>query len=51
MAKEQDIEVQSLETCDKVLFNPRGAIPVDFEGDDRLVAVEVANIVAVFRKA
>jgi len=36
---------------DKVLFNPKGAIPVDFEGDNRLFVVEVENIVAVFRKA
>ena len=35
---------------DKVLFNPKGAIPVDFEGDNRLFVVEVENIVAVFRK-
>ena len=36
---------------DKVLFNPKGAIPVDFEGDNRLFVVEVQNIVAVFRKS
>ena len=36
---------------DKVLFNPKGAIPVDFEGDNRLFVVEVENVVAVFRKA
>lgn len=35
---------------DKVLFNPKGAIPVDFEGDNRLFVVEVENIVAMFRK-
>lgn len=35
---------------DKVLFNPKGAIPVDFEGDNRLFVVDVENIVAVFRK-
>ncbi|NIA17153.1 MAG: co-chaperone GroES [Planctomycetes bacterium] len=35
---------------DKVLFNPKGAIPVDFEGNNRLFVVEVENIVAVFRK-
>ena len=40
-----------LRKYDKVLFNPRGAIPVDFEGDNRLFVVEVANVVAVFRKA
>ncbi|MEN6427062.1 MAG: co-chaperone GroES [Phycisphaerales bacterium] len=39
-----------LRKYDKVLFNPKGAIPVDFEGDNRLFVVEVQNIVAVFRK-
>ncbi len=34
---------------DKVLFNPSNAIPVDFEGDNRLFVVPVENIVAVFR--
>ncbi|MEQ9454597.1 MAG: co-chaperone GroES [Phycisphaeraceae bacterium] len=36
---------------DKVLFNPKEAIPVDFEGDNRLFVVPIENIVAVFRKA
>jgi len=36
---------------DKVLFNPKGAIPVDFEGDNRFFVVEVENVVAVFRKS
>jgi chaperonin GroES len=40
-----------LRKYDKVLFNPKGAIPVDFEGDNRLFVVEVENVVAVFRKA
>jgi len=40
-----------LHQYDKVLFNPKGAIPVDFEGDNRLFVVEVENIVAVFRKS
>jgi chaperonin GroES len=40
-----------LQKYDKVLFNPKGAIPVDFEGDNRLFVVEVENVVAVFRKA
>ncbi len=34
---------------DKVLFNPKGAIPVDFEGSNRLFVVDVENVVAVFR--
>jgi chaperonin GroES len=40
-----------LRQYDKVLFNPKGAIPVDFEGDNRLFVVDVENVVAVFRKA
>ena len=40
-----------LKRYDKVLFNPKGAIPVDFEGDNRLFVVEVENVVAVFRKS
>jgi len=49
-------EVQSmvdipLAQYDKVLFNPKGAIPVDFEGSNRLFVVEVENVVAVFRKS
>jgi chaperonin GroES len=39
-----------LRKYDKVLFNPKGAIPVDFEGDNRLFVVELDHIVAVFRK-
>ncbi len=40
-----------LKKYDKVLFNPKGAIPVDFEGDNRLFVVEVTNVVAFFRKS
>jgi len=36
---------------DRVLFNPKDAIPVDFEGDNRLFVVPVENVVAVFRKS
>ena len=35
---------------DKVLFNPKQAIPVDFEGDNRLFVVPIDDVVAVFRK-
>ncbi len=48
-----EIEMASdipLRQYDKVLFNPKGAIPVDFEGDNRLFVVELENVVAVFRK-
>ena len=40
-----------IDQYDRVLFNPKDAIPVDFEGDNRLFVVPVENIVAVFRKA
>ena len=40
-----------IQQYDRVLFNPTDAIPVDFEGDNRLFVVEVENVVAVFRKA
>ena len=36
---------------DRVLFNPKDAIPVDFEGDNKLFVVPIENVVAVFRKA
>ena len=40
-----------LRQYDKVLFNPKEAIPVDFEGDNRLFVVDIENVVAVFRKS
>jgi len=36
---------------DKVLFNPKRAVPVDFEGDNQLFVVPVEDVVAVFRKS
>ena len=36
---------------DRVLFNPKNAIPVDFEGDNRLFVIPVEDVVAVFRRA
>lgn len=39
-----------IQQYDRVLFNPKEAIPVDFEGDNRLFVVPVENVVAVFRK-
>ena len=35
---------------DRVLFNPKHSIPVDFEGDNRLFVIPIEDIVAVFRK-
>ena len=38
-----------LKQYDRVLFNPKGAIPVEFDGDNRLFVVPVENVVAVLR--
>ncbi|UCF32812.1 MAG: co-chaperone GroES, partial [Phycisphaerales bacterium] len=35
---------------DRVLFNPKHAIPVDFESDNQLYVVPIEDVVAVFRK-
>lgn len=35
---------------EKVLFNPKNAIPVDFEADNQLFVVPVEDLVAVFRR-
>ncbi len=40
-----------LRQYDRVLFNPKHAIPVEFEGDNRLFVIPVEDVVAVFRKA
>ena len=36
---------------DRVLFNPKHAVPVEFEGDNRLFVIPIEDVVAVFRKA
>src|SRR6478609_9275216 len=41
-------EAYPIKQYDRVLFNPKGAIPIDFESDNRLFVVPVENIVAVF---
>jgi len=48
VAHDEDLPIKQY---DKVLFNPKHAIPVDFEGDNQLFVVPVEDIVAVFRKA
>lgn len=35
---------------DRVLFNPKHAIPVEFEAGNQLYVVPVEDVVAVFRK-
>ena len=44
--RDQDYPIRQY---DRVLFNPRHGIPVDFEGDNRLFVIPVEDIVAVFR--
>ncbi|MCP4589149.1 MAG: co-chaperone GroES [bacterium] len=40
----------SLRQYDRILFNPKHAIPVDFEADNQLFVVPIEDVVAVFRK-
>ena len=35
---------------DRILFNPKNSVPVDFEGDNRLFVIPVEDVVAVFRR-
>lgn len=35
---------------DRVLFNPKHGVPVDFEGDNRLFVIPIEDVVAVFRR-
>lgn len=49
-AEVEDDDHYPIQQYDRVLFSPADAIPVDFEGDNRLFVVPVENIVAVFRK-
>ncbi len=35
---------------DRVLFNPKNGLPVDFEGDNQLFVIPIEDVVAVFRK-
>lgn len=39
-----------IQQYDKVLFNPKDSIPVDFEGDNRLFVVPIDDVVAIFRR-
>ena len=39
-----------IQQYDKVLFNPKNSIPVDFEGDNHLYVVPIDDVVAVFRR-
>ena len=46
---ENDVDYP-IKQYDRVLFNPKNGIPVDFEGDNRLFVIPVEDVVAVFRK-
>ena len=46
--RDQDYPIRQY---DRVLFNPRNGIPVDFEGDNRWFVIPIEDIVAVFRAA
>ncbi len=53
VAVSAEIEADSnypIRQYDKVLFNPKHGIPVDFEGDNRLFVIPIDDIVAVFRR-
>jgi chaperonin GroES len=47
VANDEDYPIRQY---DRVLFNPKNGIPVDFEGDNRLFVIPVEDVVAVFRK-
>ncbi len=48
-AQVQRDEDYPIRNYDRILFNPKHAIPVDFEGDNRLFVIPVEDVVAVFR--
>lgn len=35
---------------DRILFNPKHGVPVDFEGDNRLFVIPIEDVVAIFRR-
>src|SRR6187399_3488401 len=44
-------EDQTIRQYDKVLFDPREAIPVELEHDNRLFVVSLDRILAIFRRS
>src|SRR3984957_3969149 len=44
-------EGQSIRQYDKVLFDPREAIPVELEHDNRLFVVGIDRVLAIFRRS
>ena len=48
LANDDDVAIKAY---DKVLFDPREAIPVDLEHDNRQFVVHVDRVLAIFRRA
>jgi chaperonin GroES len=44
-------EDHTIRQYDKVLFDPREAIPVELEHDNRLFVVHIDRVLAIFRKS
>ena len=44
-------EDQTIRQYDKVLFDPREAIPVDLEHDNRQFVVHIDRVLAIFRRS
>ena len=44
-------EDQTIRQYDKVLFDPREAIPVELEHDNRLFVVHIDRVLAIFRRS
>ena len=44
-------EDQTIRQYDKVLFDPREAIPVELEHDNKLFVVSIDRVVAIFRRS
>ena len=42
---------QTIRQYDKVLFDPREAIPVELEHDNRLYVVHIDRVLAIFRRS
>lgn len=44
-------EDHTIRTYDKVLFDPREAIPVELEHDNKLFVVSISKVLAIFRRS
>lgn len=49
-AKIERDEDYPIKRYDRVLFNPKRAVPVDFEGDNRLYVIPIDDVVAIIRR-